>query len=88
MESADPGIFDRCHSEYSSLAQVWLLLKEKSIGDDGADQRSYKRGHQTFSNLSGADRPEKLAKGCYWVSFTLGYHSLKFRFSDIFILGF
>jgi len=44
VESADPRIFDRCHSEYSSLAEVWILTEEKSISNDRADQRGYDKG--------------------------------------------
>jgi len=48
VESADPRIFDRCHSEYSSLAEVRILPEEKSIGHDGADRRGYDKGYKVF----------------------------------------
>ncbi|MGO8990550.1 MAG: hypothetical protein ACLQGU_05690 [bacterium] len=51
MESADPGVFDRCHTEYSSLVKAWILLREKSIDHDGADQRSYDKGYKVFLRL-------------------------------------
>ena len=55
VESADPGVFDHCHTEYSSLVKVWILLQEKSIGHDGADQRGYSRAYKVFFRLYGAD---------------------------------
>jgi len=48
VAGADPGIFDCCHSEYSSLAQVWILPEEKSIGHDGADQRGCDKEDKVF----------------------------------------
>ena len=51
VESADPGVFDRCHTEYSSLVKAWILLREKSIDHDGADQRSYDKGYNVFLRL-------------------------------------
>ena len=39
LAGADTGILDLCRPEHSSLAEVWILSEEKSIGNDGADQR-------------------------------------------------
>jgi len=35
--------------EYSSLAEVRILSQDKSIGHDGADQRSYEKRYQVLS---------------------------------------
>ena len=53
MESADPGILDRCHSEYSGLVAVWMLSQEKPIGNDRADKRSYEEEYQVSFKLYG-----------------------------------
>jgi hypothetical protein len=46
---------DFCCPEHPSPAEVWILLQEKSIGHDGADQRGYSRGYKVFFRLYGAD---------------------------------
>jgi hypothetical protein len=63
VESADPGIFDGCHSEYSSLAEVWILPQEKSIGHDGADREGYSRDYKVFLRLYGANDLKNGPKG-------------------------
>ncbi len=55
LAGANTGIPDCCRSEHSSLAEVWVLSKEKSIGDDGADQGGYHKGNKVFFGDKGAD---------------------------------
>ena len=55
MAGGDPGIFDRCHSEYSSLVQVRILPEEKPIGHDGADQRGCDKEAEAFFMFQGFD---------------------------------
>jgi hypothetical protein len=37
LAGADTGIPNLCRPEHSSLAEVRILSKEKSIGNDGAE---------------------------------------------------
>ena len=69
MESADPGILDRCHSEYSSLAEVWILPQDKSIGHDGADQGGYSKGYKVFFTFEGAGEVKNWPKRAIWLHF-------------------
>jgi hypothetical protein len=48
LAGADTGILGLCGPEHSSVAEVWILSKEKSIGDDGADQRGCDKGDKVF----------------------------------------
>ena len=66
MESRDPRIFDLCRPEHSSVAEVWILSKEKSISNDGTDQRGYEEGYQVFFRLCGADEFKNRPKGAIW----------------------
>ena len=40
-----------CRPEHSSLTEVRILSQEKSIGNDGADQRGYDKGDKIFFRL-------------------------------------
>jgi len=51
LASSDTRVFDLWYPEHSSFAQVWILPEEKSIGHDGADQRSYDKGYKAFSRF-------------------------------------
>jgi len=66
VAGGDPGIFDRCHSEYSSLAEVWIVSRDECIGYDGANQRTYEEGYQVFFGLYGAGELKNGPKGAIW----------------------
>jgi len=48
LVGADTGVLNLCRPEHSNLVEVRFLSKEKSIGDDGADQRSYDKEYKVF----------------------------------------
>jgi hypothetical protein len=55
LAGADTGILGLCCPEHSSVVEVWILSKEKSIGDDGAGQGGYHKGNKVFFGDKGAD---------------------------------
>ncbi len=68
LASADTGILGLCCPEHSSVAEVWILSQEKSIGHDGADRRGYDKGDKVFFRLYGAGELKNRPKG------TIGFY--------------
>lgn len=66
MAGTDTGILGLCRSEHSSVAEIWILSQDKSIGNDGADQVGYSRGYKVFLRLYGADEPKNRTNGAIW----------------------
>jgi hypothetical protein len=46
LAGTDTAILGLCYPEHSSIAEIWILPQEKSIGHDGADQTSYDKGYK------------------------------------------
>ena len=63
LAGADTGILGLCRPEHPGLAEVRILSEDKSIGDDGANQRSYDKGYKVFLRLYGADELENWPNG-------------------------
>ena len=80
LAGADPGILNRCHSEYSGLVKVWILSEDESIGCDGANQWS-DEGYWVFLRLCRADELKNGAKGATWfyLSLAILHSSLEFQ---------
>ena len=66
LAGADTGILGFCCPEHSSVAEVWILSQNKSIGHDETDQRSYHNGYEVFLRLYGADELKNGPKGAIW----------------------
>jgi len=66
LAGANTGVSDFCRPEHPSFAEVWILSQEKSIGHDGANQRSYEKGYKVFFRFQGADELKNESNGAIW----------------------